>query len=243
VAAPEHVVKSTTVHVRRVALGVLLAAALITATVEPGVPVAWSGTLPSVDTPASGSFAPALRLRFWRCERIVIVGDSLTVAADPYHRSELDGAGLLGLVDGRNGRRIPATTDPANSGVLTAELIRQEWGEADCWVIGLGTNDVNVNAISVTSSAALIEQQVAVLTPSARVWWINVANRATETSTARSDMFNQALAERAAGDRSFRVIDWATLFDANPAWSSDGVHVGTTGSRARASLVAAALEP
>lgn len=210
-----------------------------------GGPSASSATSVAIVGPASGPLRPAVRLGR-ACQRVVIVGDSLTIGAAPHHRSELAAAGIPGIVDGLESRRVrvPTATDPALSGILTAELIRRETGEADCWVIGLGTNDISaVSSIDTASAAALVAQQVAAVSPGSRVWWINLSNNRTAESIARARAFNQALDARAATDRSFEVVDWASLVAANPGWSTDGVHVGTTGYRARAALVAAAMAP
>jgi hypothetical protein len=180
---------------------------------------------------------------------VAIVGDSLTAAAAGFHRTELARAEMVGVVDGRNSRRI--TGDPLTSGVPTALKIRQEFGEADCWVIGLGTNDIYADATSVAASTRLIEQMLDVLSPYARVWWVNVGLRPIgdpppdplpdPVIVARAQWFNQALAQRAAWDGNFRVVDWAALSAANPTWWLDHVHVDRDGSRARAAQVAAAI--
>jgi hypothetical protein len=139
-------------------------------------------------------------------------------------------------------RRISPTTNADLSGVLTAQRIRVDWGEADCWVIGLGTNDYYVGGSrTVAVAAGLIEQQLGAITPGARVWWVNVYDSSTPGALVGSRTFNRALDERAAIDNRFEVVDWYTLLLANPTWSTDGVHVGTTGSIRRADLVAQAL--
>ena len=148
----------------------------------------------------------------------------------------------MGIVDGRNGRRISATAGEALSGVLSAQRIRRDWGDADCWVVALGTNDYYVGGSRTVAVATdLIEQQLGAITPNARVWWVNVRDTSSAEALAGSQRFNQALADRTTIDDRFEVVDWYTLFRANPGWSGDGIHVGTTGSVARAALVARAL--
>lgn len=201
--------------------------------------------LASIDSPAGaggGSLAPARRLRLPGCQRVVILGDSLTVGAAPYHRLQLGNASMVGIVDGRNGRRISATAGEAFSGVLAAQRIRRDWGDADCWVIALGTNDHYVGGSrSVAVATGLVEQQLGAITPGARVWWVNVRDTSSTGALVGSRTFNQALVERAAIDSRFEVVDWFTAFLANPGWSGDGIHVGTAGSIERAALVARAL--
>ncbi len=218
-----------------IAVGAL--ATTMVAALEPG--------LVSIDSPAgggSGSLAPAQRLRPPGCQRVVILGDSLTVGTARYHDLELAKASLVGVVDARKGRRISASAGEALSGVLSAQRVRRDWGEADCWVIALGTNDYYVGGSrSVAVATGLIHEQLDAITPGARVWWVNVLDRSSSAALTGSRTFNRALDERAAIDGSFRVVDWYSLFLANPGWSGDGIHVGTSGSIARAALVAAAL--
>lgn len=199
----------------------------------------------SINSPAGAggaSLAPARRLRLPGCQRVVILGDSLTVGAAPFHRLQLSNASMVGIVDGRSGRRISATAGEAFSGVLAAQRIRRDWGDADCWVIALGTNDHYVGGSrSVAVATGLVEQQLGAITPGARVWWVNVRDTSSTAALVGSRTFNRALAERAAIDGRFQVVDWYTAFLANPGWSSDGIHVGTAGSIERAALVARAL--
>ena len=201
---------------------------------------------PAIDSPAGAagaSLAPAERLRLPGCMRVVILGDSLTVGAAKYHRLQLENASLVGTVDGRIGRRVAKTSDPTMSGVLSAARIRRDWGDADCWVVALGTNDYYVGwSDTVAEVTRLIEQQLGAITPDARVWWVNVRDASSTAALAGSQRFNQALVDRAAVDDRFQVVDWYSLFRANAGWSGDGIHVGTAGSIARAALVARALD-
>jgi lysophospholipase L1-like esterase len=223
-----------------------LAAALVAGGVAGGVVagVVESTSGPTtVVSPATGPYETAERLGPPGCRQVVIIGDSLTIGAEPHHRAEMTAAGQEGVVDGRVSRRVGVTSDPTLSGILTAQRLREDWNDADCWVIGLGNNDIYVNATDVARSAAIIDQQVAAIPERARIWWINISDTRTPTSVARAAAFNQALADRASRDPGFEVVDWASLLAANPGWSTDGVHVVTTGYRARAALVADALVP
>jgi lysophospholipase L1-like esterase len=179
------------------------------------------------------------------CTRVWMIGDSLTVGSAPAIRSGLERLELeAALVDGVNNRRIPATAPI--SGVLAARSIRAEQGEANCWVIALGTNDIS-NGVTTTSRArAVVAEMLAEVTPDARVWWVNVDFRSLDGTTYFPDAtrtFNAVLDERAASDLRFEVIDWYTLAEGHPEWflkpdgTADAVHVNATGYAARAALV------
>ena len=163
------------------------------------------------------------------CSRVWMIGDSLTVGSAAALRTGLGGLGLDAyVVDGFRNRRISATS---NSGVLAARSIRATKGEANCWVIALGTNDITSSATTTTLSRAAVSAMLAEVTPQARVWWVNADVRSLDQATRT---FNAVLNERAAADLRFRVIDWYTLAESHPEWFVDGVHVNTAGYTARA---------
>ncbi len=194
----------------------------------------------------SGARATEQAVRINRlCTRAWVIGDSLTVGSAPTLRSGLDGLELeAALVDGVINRRIPATAPV--SGVLAARAIRATNGEADCWVIALGTNDIS-GGVTASRARALVAEMLAEVTPKARVWWVNVDFRPVEGAAvdyaAATQTFNAVLNERAASDPRFEVIDWYTLAESHPEWflksdgTADPVHVNSAGYTARAAQV------
>jgi lysophospholipase L1-like esterase len=219
--------------------------AVLCAFVAPVAARADLSNLTTIGRSGAGATEQAVRINRL-CTRVWVVGDSLTVGSAPALRSGLDGLELeAALVDGANSRRIPATAPI--SGVLAARSIRATNGEADCWVIALGTNDIS-NGVTTTSRArAVVTEMLAELTPKARVWWVNVDFRPVEGAAvdyaAATQTFNAVLNERAASDPRFEVIDWYTLAESHPEWfvASDGtvdpVHVNYAGYTARAAQV------
>ncbi len=180
------------------------------------------------------------------CTRVWVIGDSLTVGSAAALRSGLDGLELEAhVVDGVINRRIPATAPI--SGVLAARSIRATNGEANCWVIALGTNDIS-NGVTTTARARVaVAEMLAEVTPQARVWWVNVDFRSIEGAAVdyptATRTFNAVLNERAASDLRFQVIDWYTLAESHPEWflkpdgTADAVHVNSAGYTARAAQV------
>lgn len=179
------------------------------------------------------------------CTRVWVIGDSLTVGSAAALRSGLDRLDMEAeLVDGANNRRISATAPI--SGVLAARSIRATNGEANCWVIALGTNDISNGVTTTTRARAAVAEMLAEVTPKARVWWVNVDYRSLDQSTYYPDAtrtFNAVLNERAASDLRFAVIDWYTLAESHPEWflkpdgTVDAVHVNSAGYTARAAQV------
>lgn len=174
----------------------------------------------------------AVRLGSSSCTRVWVIGDSLTEGSAAALRSGLAGLGLDAyVVDGVRNRRISATS---NSGVLTARSIRATRGEANCWVIALGTNDITSSVTTTALSRTAVSEMIAEVTPQARVWWVNVDVRSLDQSTRT---FNSVLNERAAADLRFQVIDWYALAGSHPEWFVDAVHVNSAGYTARAALI------
>jgi hypothetical protein len=179
------------------------------------------------------------------CHRVVVVGDSLMDNAEPWLRAGLGTAGFTYFVDAQPSRRIPGTVRAPYSGVRAAAAIRASWGEADCWMIALGSNDLYHGAGQPEVADAMIDEMLGAVTPGAHVWWVNVDyHRDPRTSfdfPAATAVFNARLDLRAAAATDFEVIDWYSYAEANLQWFFDPVHVDRTGSIARAEQAVAAL--
>ncbi len=179
------------------------------------------------------------------CERVVVIGDSLTDNAGPWLRDGLRDAGFTRRVDAQPSRRIPASVAAPRSGVRAAWAVRASFGEAECWVVALGSNDLIFGAADPLTADALISEMLAAVTPGADVWWVNLDyHRDPRTSfdfEGATAAFNRVLDDRAAADDELHVIDWFSLAEANLQWFFDPVHVDTTGSIARAQQVIDAL--
>jgi hypothetical protein len=179
------------------------------------------------------------------CHRVVVIGDSLMDNSRPWLVRGLADAGFEALVDAQPSRRIPSSVRPPYSGVLAAQSVRADFGDAECWVIALGSNDLPYGGLDAGSIGSWLDEMLAAVSPGARVWWVNLAYhrdpRWSFDFPRASALFNAELAERAAADAQLEVIDWHTLAEANLQWFFDPVHVDRTGSIARAELTVAAL--
>jgi hypothetical protein len=194
-------------------------------------------------TPATRGESFQLRPRPDACRRVVVIGDSLMDNAAPWLRSELQAAGFVSLVDAQHSRRIPATIRAPYSGVTAARAARATWGEADCWVVALGSNDIIFGGATIADT--LIDEMIRAVTPMSRVWWVNLNYhhdpRAGVNLPLATSVFNAALDRRAATDPLVDVIDWFSYSEANLHWFFDPVHVDRTGSIARAVQTVSAI--
>jgi hypothetical protein len=179
------------------------------------------------------------------CQRVAVIGDSLMDNARWYLARSLDQAGYTSIIDAQPSRRIPETVRAPYSGVTAARQVRSTWGEADCWVVALGSNDLIFGAGDPSVAASMIDSMLAVVTPNSRVWWVNLDYhhdpRVAFDFVGASSRFNAALDARAAVDANLTVIDWYSLAEQHLDWFFDPVHVNDTGSRARAEQVVEAL--
>jgi hypothetical protein len=141
-------------------------------------------------------------------------------------------------------RAAPRMALELNGGV-SAFQVRAAWGEADCWVIALGSNDLIFGGDDPIVAASMIDSMLAAVTPKSRIWWVNLDYhldpRVPFDFVRATANFNAVLDARAAAHTDLTVIDWFSLAESHLDWFSDPVHVDSVGSRARADQAVEAL--
>ena len=179
------------------------------------------------------------------CQRVAVIGDSLMDNARWYLSSSLHRAGYTNIIDAQPSRRIPDTVRAPYSGVTAVRQVRATWGEADCWVIALGSNDLIFGGGDAMVASSMIDSMLTVVTPGSRVWWVNLDYHRDPQFpfdfVGASSNFNAVLDARAAVGVELTVIDWYSLAESHLEWFFDPVHVDGIGSRARAEQVVDAL--
>lgn len=181
------------------------------------------------------------------CARVIVIGDSLMDNSEPWLRSELTAAGYDFFIDAQPSRRIPERVRAPYSGVRAARAARATFGEADCWVVALGSNDLVYGGGDADQANGMLDEMLRAVTPGASVWWVNVNyHRDPRTSydfVAATRTFNAVVDARAASDPNLQVIDWYTLSESHLDWFFDPVHVDRGASIIRAEFTVAALPP
>lgn len=179
------------------------------------------------------------------CERVIVIGDSLMDNSGPWLRSELRDAGYDFFVDAQPSRRIPERVGAPYSGVRAARAARATFGEADCWVVALGSNDLVYGGGDASTANSMVTEMLAAVSPASTIWWVNVNyHRDPQTRfdfVAATETFNQVVAERAEADLDLHLIDWYSLSEPNRDWFFDPVHVDRAASIVRAEFTVAAL--
>lgn len=181
------------------------------------------------------------------CGRVIVIGDSLMDNSAPWLRSELSAAGHEHYLDAQPSRRIPARVREPYSGVKAALGARATFGEADCWIVALGSNDLVYGGDDVDQVNGMLDEMLAAVTPDASTWWVNVNYHRDPTTgfdfVAATQTFNEVVDTRAAATPTLHVIDWYTLSEANLDWFFDPVHVDRAASIVRAEFTVDALPP
>ncbi|HQZ84152.1 MAG: hypothetical protein QG671_3179 [Actinomycetota bacterium] len=155
-----------------------------------------------------------------KATRVFVVGDSLTVGADPYIRQAL----------GTSVRRVAIN---AQVGRFTSEGISllSPQSPSRVWVVALGTNDGPDAAATrawVARVMALAGKRQVIIMTIVRPGGYHVVN--------------QAMIDMRRRYRNLQVADWATLIARNPSYlGRDGVHLTTSGYRLRGKVIAAAV--
>lgn len=171
--------------------------------------------------------------------RVSVVGDSLTIGTLRYQAKAFTAAGWASsTVDahGSRGVRTKLRSDP-HTGLTAVDAIRSKAGEADVWVIALGTNDAGL--YSNAKQADVIRQMADHIGAGRKILWVNVYRA---DLGRRQDVWNTTLAD-VAGERpdDMFVFDWATLAEQNRKWmAADQVHCTAKGYENRSTAIAVA---
>lgn len=174
-----------------------------------------------------------------------MLGDSLTVGVTS--PSILGGATLQAVlaanaidvfVSARVGRNI-------SEGISVITANPSTFAAADLVVVGLGTNDIrgSVGSSEAAARRRIDEVNAAVLAanPLARILWIELV---FEGVRERTLVFNRALASAAADVAHVHLCLWRDEALRHPEWfAGDGIHMNTTGYRARRDTLLGCIAP
>lgn len=170
-----------------------------------------------------------------------IIGDSLLFGLDTALRDAFTALGLPApRLDARGNRGIARKIDPdPRTGLEAVDWLRSVYGDADCWVIGLGTNDVGYT--TAPRYPALIERIVGRIGEATHhIWFVDVAGRAPRQD---HETWNAALVEVVEGRPRLHIVPWARAAAQHPEWFGvDGLHLTRAGAFGRARLIAESVQ-
>jgi lysophospholipase L1-like esterase len=154
---------------------------------------------------------------------VLDIGDSLSVGTAPYLALRLRGSRIVGV---RNVglHAYDAAAIVAGRGSSLPPVI----------VVSAGTND---DPRIVSTFWQAVSRVVTATGPRRCVVWPTIV-RPPAVGTSY-DGLNRALAAVAKRHPSLRLVDWVGIVGRHPGWlAADGVHVSSTGYRARAAAIA-----
>jgi len=161
-----------------------------------------------------------------QCQRLGVIGDSLMVGSKKTLATELATVGVTELrLDAQVARRIPSTVRAPYSGVKALRALRASGYQMDCYLVGLGTNDVGI-ALTATKYQTWIRELMTEIGDHP-VLWVNVARPKVKQST---DLFNQTLTDMVGEFPNLQVADWASIMPDHLDWFvADKVHLRLPG--------------
>lgn len=152
--------------------------------------------------------------------RILVIGDSLTVAC----QNDLSAA------EARHGLKFVVRAENGRSAMSARAIVSSTTDVSDV-VIALGTNDYN---LALSTLDQLIDETVDAVPPTSRLWWVDLG-----LTDGRDVRFNASLVRAAERHEQLRLIVWSDLVHSDSRLlGDDGVHLTPEGRRARAELIA-----
>lgn len=159
-------------------------------------------------------------------QRLLDLGDSLSMGAAPYLRTRLRGYRIDRVHDVGLHAYDAAAIVAASSASLPSVL-----------VVSAGTND---DPRIVSTFIRAVSRVLAAAGRDRCVVWPTIVRPAAVGATYVG--LNGALARAASRNPNLVLVDWVGMVRRHPAWlSDDGVHVTVAGYRARAAAIATAV--
>jgi peptidoglycan/LPS O-acetylase OafA/YrhL len=185
------------------------------------------------------------------CRSVVYIGDSTSegeISTDyipnPRQRlaAQLRRVGVKTLYPEISGARSIVETFEGHPNAATVAHDHIAQGYRGCWILALGTNDVdNVNTGSTVGFAARINHMMAIIGPHP-VMWVAAVTLLRSGPYSEPDMqrWNHALLSACKRHPTMRVFDWPAW--AKPRWFiPDGIHYYSPGYVARTHRIAQGL--
>lgn len=156
-----------------------------------------------------------------RNSRVFVVGDSLTVGAEPYIVNGLGSTVAHVSVNGRVSR-------PTDEGVS----LLSSSSPSRIWVVALGTND----EADPVATRHWVDTVMARAGKNRKVIWLTLVR------PGNYGVVNAEIKRLDARYSNLYVIDWAAQVARNPQWlGGDGVHMNSTGYRYRGEAIVRAI--
>ncbi len=170
-------------------------------------------------------------------ETVVMIGDSITVGAQPYLNEQFEQLGFADVrIVAQEGKRIGQAIRDNPSGTDIAAFVSSTtpWaGNEELWIIALGTNDISQYG-SVDEVVSEMEAVIASVPDDAPLVWVNTyfADRPEDTAEV-----NTAIEQVVRARGNAAVGRWNLVAPGEGVLRSDGVHPNSQGAQVFAALV------
>jgi hypothetical protein len=167
--------------------------------------------------------------------RVVMIGDSITLAAVPFLESQAAELGIELTIHAEVGRRINLGRPPPPGTDVVSEVVNGD--TPDLFVIALGTNDIG-KYDSVAEYREPIADLLGLVPDDAPIVWINTY---LERSVDSSATFNAALIAALQQRGNATIGEWSDIAQVDGVLS-DGIHPSDAGAERFAGLVIDEIE-
>lgn len=170
-------------------------------------------------------------------ESIVMIGDSITVGAQPFLQEQLEQLGFADVtIVAQQDKRVSQNIRNNPSGADIASFVAADSaqpGDAQLWIVALGTNDIS-QYDSVEDIVSSMETVIDSVPLDAPLVWVNTYFEDRPEDTAE---VNTAI-EQIVGSRGNAVVGrWNQIAPSEGVLRSDGVHPNSDGAKVFAALV------
>ncbi|MEP1124192.1 MAG: GDSL-type esterase/lipase family protein [Ilumatobacter sp.] len=170
-------------------------------------------------------------------ESVVMIGDSITVGAQPFLQEQLQQLGFADVtIVAQELKRVSQNISNNPSGADIASFVAGESsrpGDEQLWIVALGTNDISQYG-SVDEIVAEMETVIDAMPDDAPLVWVNTyfADRPEDTAEVN------AAIEQVIDSRGNAVVgQWNQIAPSDGVLRGDGVHPNSDGAKVFAALV------
>ena len=170
-------------------------------------------------------------------ESVVMIGDSITVGAEPFLQEQLEQLGFADVtIVAQELKRVSETFRNNPSGADIASFVATDAarpGDQQLWIVALGTNDIS-QYDSVDDIVAAMGTVIASVPDDSPLVWVNTYFEGRPEDTAE---VNTAI-EQIVGSRGNAVVGrWNQVAPSEGVLRGDGVHPNSDGAKVFAALV------
>ncbi len=170
-------------------------------------------------------------------QSVVMIGDSITVGAEPFLQEQLEQLGFADVtIVAQELKRVSQNIRNNPSGADIASFVATDSaqpGDEQLWIVALGTNDIS-QYDSVGDIVAAMETVIDSMPDDAPLIWVNTYFEDRPEDTAE---VNTAI-EQIVGSRGNAVVGrWNQIAPSEGVLRGDGVHPNNDGAKVFAALV------